>query len=99
MEIVKSTDGDRLTLVLSGSFDSTAAPLLEEVLIPGLEGSKNATLDFKDIKYVSSSGLRVLLMGSKKARANGGKLSIINVSSFVMEIFDVTGFADILNIE
>jgi len=99
MEIIKNTDGDRLTLVLSGSFDSTAAPLLEEVLIPGLDSSKNATLDFKEIKYVSSSGLRVLLMGTKKAREKGGKLSIINVSSFVMEIFDVTGFADILNIE
>jgi len=99
MEIVRSSSADRLTLVLSGNFDSTAAPLLEEVLIPELDNSKNATLDFKDINYISSSGLRVVLMGSKKAKANGGKLSIVNVSPFVMEIFDVTGFSGILNFE
>ena len=97
MDITKVSNENNLTLKISGSIDSRTAPQFEEALIPALDTSKNTVVDFTDVKYISSAGLRVLLMGHKKAKAGGGKLSISNVSSFVMEIFDVTGFASNLD--
>jgi len=99
MDISKLQDQNGLTLILSGNVDSSAAPKLEAELIPELDNFENIVLDLKDIKYISSAGMRVLLMGEKKAKAKGGKQTIKNVSPFVMEIFDVTGFQNILNFE
>jgi len=97
MEIIKVNNEDSILFKLSGSLDSTTAPMLEAELIPEFENSKIISLDFQDIKYISSAGMRVLLKGDKTAKAKDGKLSVLNVSPFVMEIFDITGFSNILN--
>ena len=99
MEIKKTVSGDKLTLTLSGRLDTTSAPELQEVLIPELEGANHVELDFAGLEYVSSAGLRVLLMGSKKAKEKGVNLTLINVSDDVMEVFEVTGFSGILSIK
>jgi len=97
MEIIKSNNENGLTLKITGNIDSRTAQGFEAELIPALDSSKNTILDFADVKYISSAGMRVLLMGHKKTKADGGKLSISNVSPFVVEIFDVTGFSNTLD--
>ena len=98
MAINKTQDGDKTVFVLHGRLDTTTAPELQEMLLPGIESVKRAELDFADIDYVSSAGLRVLLMGEKAAKTNGAKMTLINVSPEVMEVFKMTGFADMLTI-
>jgi len=97
MEVTKVNNEDGLTLKITGSIDTRTAPTLEAELVSVLDDSKNTILDFSNVEYISSAGLRVLLMGHKKAKADNGKLSIANVPSFVMEIFDVTGFNNTLD--
>ena len=97
MEIIKINKDDSMIYEISGSIDSRTAPDLEAELIPELDNYNTAILDFSNVKYISSAGMRVLLMGHKKAKAAGGKLSITSVPSFVMEIFDVTGFSNNLD--
>ena len=98
MTINKTQTGGKTTLVLSGRLDTTTAPSLQEALIPEFDNAKHIELDFTELAYVSSAGLRVLLMGEKTAKAKGGKQTLINVSDEIMEVFEMTGFADILNI-
>ncbi|MDR2599465.1 MAG: STAS domain-containing protein [Oscillospiraceae bacterium] len=97
MEIIKVPGDDNLTLKIIGSIDSQAAPQFEAELTPMFDNSKNIILDFAEVAYISSAGMRVLLTGQKLAKAKNGKLSITGVTSFVMEIFDVTGFSKILD--
>jgi len=87
-----------LTLTLSGSLDVKAAPKLETELMVAFNEAKNVILDFKEVTYISSSGLRVLLTGDKTAKEKRGKMSITNTTPFIMQIFKVTGFSDILDI-
>ena len=98
MTINKTQDGGKLTLALEGKLDTTTAPKLQEVLIPAFDEVKEIRLDFSALAYVSSAGLRVLLMGEKTAKAKGGSLTLTGVSPEIMEVFEMTHFADILNI-
>jgi len=86
-----------VTLTLSGKLDVKSIEKFEAELMSAFSESKNLTLDFKDVTYVSSSGLRVLLTGDKTAKEKGGKMTITNASSFVMQIFKETGLSSILN--
>ena len=99
MDINKINNNDKTTLVLSGRLDSATAPKLHDELLPEFDKTLNIELDFSALAYVSSAGLRVLLMGEKTAKAKGGKLTLTNVSEEIIEVFEMTGFADILNIE
>lgn len=90
-------NGEKTTLVLSGRLDTTTSPKLEETLITELSHAKCVELDFVDLVYVTSAGLRVLLLGEKTAKAQGSKQIIMNVSPEIMEIFDMTGFSSILS--
>jgi len=99
MEISKAKNENKTTLTLSGRLNSTTASKLQEALIPEFAGTKLVELDFADLSYVSSAGLRVLLFSEKTAKANGCRLTLINVSGDIMEIFEMTGLADVLNIE
>lgn len=99
MNIAKTTKDDTTTLALSGRLDTTTAPQLQETLIPEFDSSKNVVLDFAELVYVSSAGLRVLLMGEKTAKAKGGRFTLIHVSSEIMEVFEMTGFSGILHVE
>ena len=98
MTINKKINGDVLEVTLEGRLDTMTAPELEAELKNDLGNAKELIFDFKKLEYISSAGLRVLLTAHKAMAAKGG-MKIKNVSELVQEVFDVTGFADILTIE
>ena len=98
LNIVKSGEGENLTYVLEGRLDTTTAPQLESELKGALDGVKKLVLDFEKLEYISSAGLRVLL-ATQKVMNQQGEMTLINVSDVIHEIFEVTGFTDILTIE
>ena len=97
MTIKKTQENNKLTMEIEGRLDSTTAPDLENEVRATLKGSEDLVLDFAQLQYISSAGLRVLLL-AKKLLKNGGTLKICNVHIPVMEVFDITGFSDILDI-
>ena len=97
LNISKAMEGSALTLALEGRLDTTTSPELEEV-IKGLDGVDTLIMDMAGLEYISSAGLRVLLSAQKVMNTNGG-MKIKNATEEVMEIFEVTGFDDILTIE
>ena len=98
LNITKNANGSDLKVILEGRLDTTTAPQLEAVLNESLSGVTALTFDFAKLEYISSAGLRVLL-SSQKVMNKQGKMVITNTSTEVKEIFDVTGFSDILTIE
>ncbi|MBO4358829.1 MAG: STAS domain-containing protein [Erysipelotrichaceae bacterium] len=98
MEIVKTLEEKKLTVALEGRLDTTTAPELETVLNESLEGVEELVFDFAKLEYISSAGLRVLLAAQKKMNAQGA-MKIVEVNEVIKEVFDVTGFSDILTIE
>ena len=98
MIITKTTDGTSLTLALEGRLDTMTAPQLESDLRSSIDGIDKLFLDFTPLEYVSSAGLRVLL-SAQKIMNKQGSMVIRNVNENVMDIFDITGFVDILTIE
>lgn len=99
MTITMNHAADTITLNLTGRLDTTTAPQLEKALRENLGGIHSITFDFAGIEYISSAGLRVLLSAQKQMNAVGGTMKLIHVNETVMEVFDITGFADILTIE
>ena len=95
MNINKELTGTALTLTVSGRLDTLTAPMLEQEIKACCGNITELTLDFQKLQYISSAGLRVVL-GAHKAMK--GKLVVKNVNEVVMEVFDVTGFSDILTI-
>ena len=98
MNILKQKEGSALTIGLEGRLDTVTAPQLEGELRTELDGVTELILDLKDLDYISSAGLRVLL-STQKTMNRQGSMTIRNVKPEIMEIFDVTGFVDILSIE
>ncbi len=98
MTINKTLDGTNLTLALEGRLDTMTAPELEAELNASLKDAESLTLDFSKLEYISSAGLRVLLSAHKAMSAKDG-MKVTNVNEIVREVFEVTGFADILTIE
>jgi len=98
MTINKELNGSELKLALEGRLDTTTAPELEDCLIENLPGVEQLVFDLEKLEYVSSAGLRVLLFAQKKMNVQGS-MKLINVNDAVMEVFDITGFADLLTIE
>ena len=98
LNIVKSGAGETLTYALEGRLDTTTAPQLEAELKDALGGVKELDMDFEKLEYISSAGLRVLL-ATQKIMNQQGKMVLKNVSDVINEIFEVTGFTDILTIE
>ena len=88
----------RLVIALTGRLDTTTAPDLEKAVRESTEGVENLSFDFKILEYISSAGLRVLL-SAHKTMSKQGSMVIKNASAEVKEIFEVTGFSEILNIE
>lgn len=99
MTITMNRTADTLTLTLTGRLDTTTAPQLEKALRENTDGIRGITFDFAGIEYISSAGLRVLLSAQKQMNAVGGTMKLIHVNETVMEVFDITGFADILTVE
>ena len=98
MTIKKNLENETLTLEIEGRLDTMTAPELEAELKQSLEGITTLILDMAELAYVSSAGLRVIL-GAQKQMSKQGSMVIRNVNDAVMEVFDVTGFVDILTIE
>lgn len=96
MTIHKAQDGETITITLEGSLDTVSAPGFQEALIPLFDEFKEVKLNFEGVDYVSSAGLRVLLMGQKIAKSKDASMIVSDVSDEVMEVFDLTGFSDML---
>jgi len=97
MEIKKGLIGSVLNLELVGRLDTTTAPELDAVISNELNDVNELNFDFKGLEYISSAGLRVLLQ-AQKIMNNKGKMSIKNVNEDIMDVFEMTGFVDILTI-
>ena len=98
MTIEKKINGESATLIVSGRLDTQTAPELENELDSVLAGLKELTFDFASLEYVSSAGLRVILKAQKAMNAQGS-MKLTGVNDSIMEVFDITGFLDILTIE
>ena len=99
LNIAKNKNDDKLTVELTGRLDTNTAPQFEGELQGELENLKELIIDTKSLEYISSAGLRVLLSAQKSMNKASGEMKVINVSEEIMEIFEVTGFSDILTIE
>lgn len=98
MTIDSKRDGTALMLSVAGRLETATAPQLEEVLINSLEGITALTFDFHELEYISSAGLRVVLLAVKKMKRYG--LPVVKgANEIVKEVFEVTGFSDFLKIE
>ncbi len=97
MKINKNLEGKVLHVAIEGRLDTTTAPALEEELQNSLEGLEELDFDFSALEYISSAGLRVLL-SAQKIMNKQGKMQISNVNSDIMDVFEITGFTDILTI-
>ena len=98
MQNNKTKNGAKLTLALGGRLDTTTAPELEAVVKSELDGIESLTFDLASLDYISSAGLRVLLSAQKTTNKQG-EMTVTNCCEEIMEIFDVTGFSDILTIQ
>jgi len=98
LNISKRTDGKKLTITVEGRLDTTSAPQLEEIVRGQIGDAETLIFDFEKLDYISSAGLRVLL-AAQKIMNKQGKMVVKNVSEEVKEIFEVTGFCDILTLE
>lgn len=98
LNIEKNTDETGLTFTLTGRLDTVTAPELEKELRASLDGVSALTIDMAALEYISSAGLRVLL-SAQKTMNKQGEMKVVRVGDTIMEIFEVTGFSDILSIE
>ncbi|MBR3108325.1 MAG: STAS domain-containing protein [Clostridia bacterium] len=98
MNIIKNLNGAELTIALEGRLDTTTAPDLEKDLKASLDNVESLIFDLVKLDYISSAGLRVLL-SAQKVMNKKGSMKVTHVNDVVQEVFDVTGFSDILDIE
>ena len=98
LNITKDANGSYLMIALEGRLDTVTAPVLESELRGALDGVDDFIIDIQNLQYISSAGLRVLL-SAQKIMNRQGRMVVKNASEDVREIFDVTGFSDILTIE
>ncbi len=98
LNIEKTTNASELTVALAGRLDTTTAPELEKEIKASLDGVTALIIDMAALDYISSAGLRVLL-SAQKTMNKQGEMKVVHVNETIMEIFEVTGFSDILTIE
>ena len=99
MTIKKTVDGSTLVLALEGRLDTTTAPQLENELKVSLYDTKALTLDMEKLEYLCSAGLRVLLAAQKQMQKQKAEMVVVNVNEIIMEVFEITGFVDIITIK
>ena len=98
MTIEMKKTAEKTVIELVGRLDTTTAPALDKAINEDIEGTKDLVLDLANLEYISSAGLRVLLAAQKKMQRIGS-MKVKNVCDSIMEVFEITGFADILEIE
>ena len=96
MNINKKQDNGCLTLMVEGRLDTNTSPELESEL--KLDGVTEVVFDFNALEYISSAGLRVLMMAHKAMMACGGKMSVLKPNAIVKGVFDITGLSDVFNL-
>lgn len=99
MQITETKGDDAIQLTVDGKVDTTTAPQLQQAILTAFQKSRNVVLNLEQVAYMSSAGLRALLLGTKTAASKGGSMKVIHVQETVMQVFEVTGFASILTIE
>lgn len=97
IDILKN--GEAVVLAVDGRIDTITAPELQKAVLQAFQKSNDVELDLEKVEYVSSAGLRVLLIGQKTAKGKGGSFVLLHVCDQVMTVFEMTGFKDILNIQ
>ena len=98
MIVSKTMEDNKLTVKVEGRLDTSTSPILEKELAELLANAEELVFDLEGLEYLSSAGLRILLATQKKMTEKGG-MKVINVNDVISEIFDITGFSDILTIE
>ena len=97
MDIIKETNGNKLTVKINGRLDTNSAPQLENEVVESLEGIEELVFDLSQMPYTSSAGLRVFLKAQKQMNKQGS-MCVIGACEDVLEVFEITGFSDIINI-
>ena len=99
MNIIETRQDDKIILKIEGRVDTNTSPQVQESILKGFQKVNNLILDFENCAYVSSAGLRALLIGQKTANSKKGSMKLINVPEILMSVLKMTGFDNILNIE
>lgn len=99
MTITEKRDNDIITLQIEGRVDTNTSPQVQESILKGFQKANHLILDFDKCAYVSSAGLRALLIGQKTADSKKGSMKLVNVPDVLMNVLEMTGFVNILNIE
>ena len=99
MNIVVTDCESYVRLIVEGRVDTNTSPQLQQAILSAFQKSKDVVIDFLNVPYISSAGLRALLIGQKTATSKGGSMKVTNVSETVMNILEMSGFSKILKIE
>lgn len=99
MNITKTVNGEEMILAVDGKIDATTSQELQDAIISAFQSTKNLVVDFKNVAYIASAGLRALLLGQKTAISKSGMMKLIHVGEDVMEVLRMTGFDSALHIE
>ena len=99
LNISKSIENGKAVFALEGRLDTITAPDLEKEIKSSFDGLRELTLDFSRLEYISSAGLRVLIEAHVNIARKGGEMKLTNVNETIMEVFEITGFSDIMTIE
>lgn len=99
MNIILTDCESYVRLLVEGRVDTNTSPQLQQAILNAFQKNNNVVIDFLNVPYISSAGLRALLIGQKTATSKGGSMKLTNVSETVMEILNVTGFSNILKVE
>ena len=99
MKISETRSGDVIQIKIDGRVDTTTSPQLQNAILQAFQKGSKLVLDFSDVEYVSSAGLRALLIGQKTANSKGGSMTLVNVADAVLQVFKMSGFSGILHIE
>ena len=99
MQITETRDNEVITIAIEGRVDTNTSPQLQQAILSAFQKSKDIVVDFLNVPYISSAGLRALLIGQKTATSKGGSMKVTNVSETVMNILEMSGFSKILKIE
>jgi len=99
MVIIKNTEKNQVTLQIEGRVDTNTSPQLQDEILKAFQSAKTAILDFEKVPYISSAGLRALLIGQKTAASKGAAMELVNVPGVVMSVLETVGFNKILTIK
>ncbi|MGN0343789.1 MAG: STAS domain-containing protein [Lachnospiraceae bacterium] len=99
MNISETRSGDVIQIKIDGRVDTTTSPQLQNAILQAFQKGSKLVLDFSGVEYVSSAGLRALLIGQKTANSKGGSMTLVHVAEAVLQVFKMSGFSGILHIE